>query len=75
MERLSLLKKIEAAILKKKIDSQDLHIEVPGKGIVYVTGSINPLESEGRLLEVVREVPGVLEIRSEVVVPKLPDIG
>ena len=74
MGRLSLLKKVEAAILKERIDSQDLHIEIPGEGIVYIAGSINPLESESHLLEAVRGVPGVAEIRSEVVVPEIADI-
>jgi len=75
MERLSLLKKVEAAILKNKISSQGFHIDVPERGVVQITGSLNPLESESGLLEVVKGVPGVLEVRSEVVVPELHDIG
>jgi len=75
MERLSLLKKVEAAILKNKISSQGFHIDVPERGVVQITGSLNPLESESGLLEVVKGVPGVLEVRSEIVVPELHDIG
>lgn len=75
MERLSLLKKVHAAILKNHISSQELHIEVLERGVVQITGSINPLESESGLLEVVKGVPGVLEVRSDVVVPELYDIG
>ena len=75
MERLSLLKKVEAAILKNKISSQGFHIDVPERGVVQITGSLNPLESESGLLEVLKGVPGVLEVRSEVVVPELHDIG
>jgi len=75
MERRSLLKKVRSEILKNNISSLELHIEVPEKGVVQITGSINPLESEGRLLEVVKRVPGVAEVKSEIVVPDLPDIG
>jgi hypothetical protein len=74
MERLSLLKKVEAAVLKNKISSQGFHIDVPERGVVQITGSLNPLESESGLLEVVKGVPGVLEVRPEVVVPELHDI-
>jgi len=75
MERMSLVKKVQAAILKNNISPLEFHIEVPEKGVVYITGSINPLESVGNLLEVVRAVPGVAEVKSEIVVPDLPDIG
>ena len=63
MERISLLKKVEAAVLKNKISSQDFHIDVPERGVVHITGFLNPLESESGLLEVVKGVPGVLEVR------------
>ena len=54
MERLSLLKRVEAAIVKHKISSHDFHVEVPEAGVVHITGSLNPLESEAHLLEVVK---------------------
>jgi cytidylate kinase len=75
MERLSLLKRVEAAIVKHRISSLDFHVEVPETGVVHITGSLNPLESEAHLLEVVKGVPGVEKVRSEVVVPQIPDIG
>jgi cytidylate kinase len=75
MERLSLLKRVEAAILKNRISSLDFHIEVPEAGVVHITGSLNPLESEAHLLEVVKGVTGVIEVRSELVVPEIRDIG
>jgi cytidylate kinase len=75
MERLSLLKRVEAALMRNRISSLDLHIEVPEAGVVHISGSLNPLESEANLLEVVRGVPGVSKVQSEVVVPKIPDIG
>lgn len=75
MERLSLLKRVEAAMGKKRISSSDVNIEVPEPGVVRLSGSLNPLDSEAGLLEVVKGVPGVKEVQSEVVVPELPDIG
>ena len=75
MEKLSLSKRIEAALIRNKISPLEFHIEVPEKGVVHITGSINPLESEANLLEVVKAVPGVSEVRSEVVVPRIHDIG
>jgi hypothetical protein len=48
---------------------------VPERGVVQITGSLNPLESESGLFEVVKGVPGVLEVKLEVVVPEIHDIG
>jgi hypothetical protein len=61
MERVSLLKKVHASILKNNISPLEFHIEVPEQGVVHIAGSMNPLESESTLLEVVRAVPGVKE--------------
>jgi cytidylate kinase len=75
MERMSLLKKVQAAILKNNISPLEFHIEVPEKGMVYITGSLSPFDSESTLLEVLRAVPGVKEVKSELVTPELHDIG
>lgn len=75
MERMSLLKKVHAAILKNSISPLEFQIEIPENGVVQITGSLNPLESESNLLEVVKGVQGVKEVRSEIVVPRIPDIG
>ena len=75
MERMSLLKKVQAAILKNNISTLEFHIEVPEKGMVYITGSLSPFDSESTLLEVLRGVPGVEEVKSELVTPELHDIG
>jgi cytidylate kinase len=66
MERLSLSKRIEAALLKNKIPLINLHIEVPEKGMVQVTGTLHSEHLRDHLLEVVQVVPGVSEVRSEV---------
>ncbi len=74
-ERRSLLKKVQAALVRNGIDSTELHLEVPEKGLVHITGSINPLFTESNLIEVIKSVPGVSEVRSEIATPRLPDIG
>ena len=73
MERLSLLKKIEAAILENNFSPLEFHIEVPEKGVARITGWTHAQESKDRLLAVVKGVPGVSDVRSEVVI--LPPYG
>jgi cytidylate kinase len=75
MERMSLLKKVQAAILKNNISPLEFHIEVPEKGMIYITGALSPFDSESTLLEVLQAVPGVKEVKSELVTPELHDIG
>jgi cytidylate kinase len=66
MERLSLSKRVEAALLKNKIPLVNLRVEVPEKGVVEVTGVLHSQHLRDHLLEVVQAVPGVSEVRSEV---------
>ncbi|MFO7985156.1 MAG: cytidylate kinase-like family protein [Desulfatiglandaceae bacterium] len=65
MERLSLLKRVEAAVTKANIHSQELEIEVPDPGVVKLTGLINPMHTVAGVTEVIRQVPGVAKIISE----------
>jgi len=76
MERLSLARRVEAAVLENKF-SRDifhpdiLHIEVPEKGVVHLIGVAQ--DEEKRLVKVVKGIPGVTELRSEVVIPRFED--
>ena len=65
MEKLSLLKRVEAAILKNNINPQELFFEVPETGVVKITGLINPMRTVGGVLEIVRAVPGVKDVVCE----------
>ncbi|MBW2096324.1 MAG: cytidylate kinase-like family protein [Deltaproteobacteria bacterium] len=65
MEKLSLLKRVEAAILKNNINPQELFFEVPETGVVKIMGLINPMRTVGGVLEIVRAVPGVKDIICE----------
>jgi cytidylate kinase len=73
LERLSLSRRVDAAVLESSLSSdmfrRDMfHIEVPEKGVVHITGATHMQRAEERLLKVVKGVPGVIEVRSEVVV-------
>lgn len=66
MDRLSLEKKIEAALLKNHFDPRYIHVAVPDKGIVLVRGLTESDDDRERLAAVVGAVEGVKEVRSEV---------
>ncbi len=68
MESRSLSKKIEAALLKNDISLTEIHIEIPEKGVALIRGWTHTRENKDLLLEVVKEVPGVSEVKSEVAV-------
>lgn len=68
MERLSLSKKIKAALLQNNLSPLEFHIEVPEKGVAQITGWTSSQEYKNLLLEVVKGVPGVSDVRSQVVV-------
>lgn len=78
MENLSLARRVQAAVLENDVASNIyhrhmFHIEVPEKGVVQVSGYADTEEARARFLKVVKGVPGVTEVRSEVGV--LPPYG
>jgi len=66
MDRLSLEKKIEAALLKNNFDPRYIHVAVPDKGVARVRGLTESEDDLKRLEKVVRAVDGINEVRSEV---------
>ena len=74
MERMSLAKQVEATIIKNFIHPEHFHVEVPETGVVYLTGMINPLESKDKLINVIRAVPGVREVKGQLTSEKIHDI-
>jgi len=66
MDRLSLEKKVEAALLKSNFDPRYLHLTVPDKGVVLVKGLTESEDDMRRLEEVVSAVDGVDRVRCEV---------
>ena len=72
MERLSLAKRIEAALLKHNINLVYYHIEVPEKGLAQIRGFTHSEEEKGILLNIVRQVSGVSSLDDEIaVIPRL----
>ncbi|NIS59860.1 MAG: hypothetical protein GTO13_03875 [Proteobacteria bacterium] len=73
MERLALSRRVDAAVLESSL-SRDMfyrhmvHIEVPKKGVVHITGVTHEGGAEERLLKVVKGVPGVTDVQSEIIV-------
>jgi len=73
MERLSLARRVEAAVLESRA-SRDafrphiLHIEVLKKGVVRITGVAHAEDAKERLVKVVKGVPGVAQVKAEIVV-------
>ncbi len=66
MDRLSLEKKIEAALLKNSFNPLYIHATVPEKGIVLVRGLAESDDKINRLQAIVETVDGVREIRNQV---------
>ena len=66
MERLSLEKKIKAALLKNNINPTLMHIEVPETGVAVVRGISIARQMKERIISVVRSVPEITEVKSEI---------
>jgi cytidylate kinase len=66
MERLSLMKKVEAALLKEQFSHTQFHVEVPEKGVLKIYGYANTAEDKKQMVETTRKVSGVSEIIDEV---------
>jgi cytidylate kinase len=65
MEKLSLLKKVEAAVMKDNINPQELKIDVPQPGVVKLTGLINPMRTAAGVTELIESVAGVKKVICE----------
>ena len=66
MERMSLVKKVEAALLKQHFTLNQFHVEVPEKGVAHIYGYASTAEDKKRMLETARKVSGVSKIKDEV---------
>jgi cytidylate kinase len=67
MERLALVKKIEAELLKNEIDLKFLTIEVRDAGRADISGLVFTPAMVADMPEIVRRVPGVRDVNSRVV--------
>lgn len=70
MERLSVEKRVRAALLENRIDDRNIVIEVAGGGVASVAGVSSTAEEKKRIEAVVGRVPGVSKVVSGVEVIK-----
>jgi cytidylate kinase len=73
MQKLSLTKKIQAEFLRNNLSLVQLHVEVPEKGVAHISGITESVANQGRIVEIVKTIPGVSEVQSEVAV--VPSYG
>ncbi len=66
MERMSQKKRVEAAIMEHDINPLLLNIEVPESGIVHISGTTYAPDEKDRIVDIIKGVPGVSEIRGEI---------
>ena len=66
MERMSLIKKVETALLKGQFGFTQFHVEVPEKGTVQIYGYTSTADNKKRMLETAKKVAGVTKVIDEV---------
>ncbi len=71
MERMSLGQRVEAGILNAKFDLRDIHVEVPKRGTVRITGVVRENDTKDRLIQLVNGMAGVSKVEDNVAVVSL----
>jgi len=66
MERMSLLKTVQAALLKGGFSYSQFHVEIPEPGLVQVNGYATTEEDKSLMLKTVRKTPGVTKVKDQV---------
>ena len=66
MEKLSLKKRIQAALLEHNINPQTLHIDIPEKGVVEVGGYTESEEDRKSVMEAIEGVKGVTKVKGDI---------
>lgn len=68
MEKLSLLKKIEAALIEANQNTFNIHIEITGKGKVTLSGFIYSNEEKEKIIKAVKGVPEINKVEANIAV-------
>jgi osmotically-inducible protein OsmY len=68
MERLSMLRRIQGALLKNDLDDSMLTIDIVEGGNVEVRGLSNDSESTNQIIKTIENVQGVQKVHSELVI-------
>ena len=66
MEKLSLKKRIHAVLLENDISLSSLHVEVPEKGLVEISGFTYSDKKKEQILEIIKRVSGVSKVQGEI---------
>ncbi len=68
MEKLSLLKKIEAALIEDNQSTLNIHIETTTKGKAILSGFVYSTEEKNQITKVVKGVPGISKVEANIAV-------
>jgi len=66
MERMALLKKAQAALLKEHFGLSQFNVDVPEKGIVHLFGFALNEEKKKQMIAAVKKVAGVSKVKDEI---------
>ena len=66
MERLALLKKVQAALLKEHFGPAQFNVDVLEKGVVHLLGFAVNEEKKKQMIAAVRKVAGVVKVEDEI---------
>jgi cytidylate kinase len=66
MERMSLVKKVQASLLKEHFSYSQFHVEVPEQGLVQISGYTTTEDERKRMVKTAAKVPGVSKVRDEI---------
>ena len=66
MERMALLKKAQAALLKEHFGSSQFNVDVPEKGVVHLFGFAVNGDKKKQMIAAVKKVAGVSKVKDEI---------
>jgi len=66
MERMALLKKVQAALLKEHFGSAQFSVDVPERGLVHLFGFAVNEEKKNQMIAAAKKVAGVSKVKDEI---------
>jgi cytidylate kinase len=66
MERMALLKKVQAALLKEHFGYAQFNVDVPEKGVVHLFGFAVSAEEKKQMIGAVKKLAGVSKVKDEI---------
>lgn len=66
MERMALLKKVQAALLKEHFGSAQFNVDVPEKGVVHLFGFAVDQEKKNQMIAAAKKVAGVSKVKDDI---------